>query len=93
MDEKLQDKRVIFANSGLFGLFKAHRDTEFVPEMANDEISRNGICEFEFGTIKTTYTKDIYDKILDKHREKPPKGVFSALKVRRGHKRVSWGQK
>ena len=36
------------------GLFKPIGDTASVPKKVNGDVSRNDICKFEFGTIKTT---------------------------------------
>ena len=43
----------------------------------NDEVSYDGICKFEIGTIKNHY------KVMSfwTNIKKPPKGVFLALKV------------
>ena len=72
------------ANLGLFRAFLSPRGCGIRPKKANDAFSPNGICKFEFGTIKNHY-KDIHKNILDKHQKKPPKGVFLALKAPEVH--------
>ena len=72
-----------WATWGFLGLFKAHRDTVSIPKKVNNEVSCDGICKFEIGTIKNHY-KDIHNDIFDKHQKKPPKGVFLTLKVPEG---------
>ena len=53
------------------------------PKKVTDDVSCNGICKFEFCTVKNHYS-DIHNDILDKHQKSPKKGYFLALKVPRG---------
>ena len=39
-------------HSGILGLFDPIGDAFSVPKKVNDDVSCNGICKFEFGTIK-----------------------------------------
>ena len=51
---------------GFLGLFKPIGPLYPFQKKVNDEVSCDGICKFEIGTIKSHY-KDIYNDILDKH--------------------------
>ena len=66
-------------------------DPVSVPKKVNNEVSCDGICKFEIGTIKNHY-KDIDNDILDKRQKKPPKrGIFSPKSPRGTQTRVFSG--
>ena len=87
MDEKLKGKKYHFGKFGGFlALFEAHRDALSDPKKVNDEVSCDGICKFEIGTIKTTI-KTCIMKFWTNIKKSPQRGVL-ALKVPKGHEPV-----